>query len=302
MLGGLQNGGGCAVHDGFAARGAAAHGASRRRQAIAIRGGSGLGDAVYLQSIARYFIGRNCKVEVCTDLRWREVFAPLGPQVSLSPFRRERIDRLAHYSMRRERSDSTQFEDCCIQAGIKEPISLRLDWQPRNLDLLARFKGKPIILVPLPRAPFARTDGYGMELLPDCRAIQRAIDQLKGRAFVIQVGSGVPLFRFCGLDCDLAGQTSVSELLDLAWLADGVLAYCSFMVPLAEAMAKPGLFVWSRRGLHSRTPLIRTITPRKIFTPGHELRAVIDDCTEQELAEAVDAICLTIGDRAEVQS
>ena len=78
-----------------------------------------------------------------------------------------------------------------------------------------------------------------------------AIDALKGMAFLIQIGSGEPLFRFTGIDLDLTDQTSVCDVLDLASVADALLGYCSFFVPLAESFRKPALLVWSRAGLKS---------------------------------------------------
>lgn len=243
----------------------------------------GLGDSLYLQSVARHLVRQGHRLEVCS--KWPDVFRPLGDRVRVVPFRRDRIDRLAHYSMRKDKP-TDQFVDCCIQAGIVEPVDLRLDWVPVNMGLIERVRshGKPVVLVQLPREPMDRKDGYGSELLPDCRVIQKAIDALRGRALIVQVGSGAPLYRFEGIDIDFAGMTSVSDLIDLAYACDAMLGYVSFFVPLAESFGKPALFVWSRRGLSSRTDYIRTITPQKILHRASS-RHVFDDCS----AEAVEA-------------
>jgi hypothetical protein len=149
--------------------------------------------------------------------------------------------------------------------------------------------------VQLPREPFARLDGFGRELLPDCRVIQRAIDRLKRHAFVIQVGAGKSSYSFDGLDLDLADRTTIAGLIDLACVAQGFLGYCSFIIPLAESLAKPELLIWSRRGLNSRNPFIHAITPQKILHRKSS-RAIIDDCTDRELIEAVNGFCQQIGD------
>lgn len=267
---------------------------SRRHDAdhIAIRAGSGLGDSIYLQSIARHLIERGKKVEVCSN--WREVFEPIRDRVLISPFRRDHIHRVAHYTGRKYAPGTDQFQDMCLSAGIAEPVDLRLDWTVRNRLLIekARVAGKPIVLVMLPRTPMGRKDGFGAELLPDCRTIQAAIDAIKGQAFIVQIGSGVPLFRFTGIDLDLANRTMVRDIIDLASAAHGFLGYVSFIVPLAESFSKPALLVWSRQGLNSkadRGEFIRAITPKKILHRASS-HAVIDDCSREEITQAAHAL------------
>jgi hypothetical protein len=261
---------------------------------ISIRGGAGIGDALYLQSVARHFVETGEKVEACCD--WPDVFRMLAGEVKVSPFRRKPIDRLAHYASRRGVVGTTQFEDCCIQAGIREKVDLRLDWQLVNAGLveMLRSSGKPVVVVQMPRAPFGRVDGFGKELLPDCRRIQEAIDYMDGRATVVQVGKGVPWFRFSRIDIDLVDRTSARDLIDIGCAADAFLGYCSFIVPLAESFSKPALLVWSRAGLNSPHEVVRTIKPQKILHRPSS-RWVMDDCTLEQLRNAVDALCHEIG-------
>jgi hypothetical protein len=134
-----------------------------------------------------------------------------------------------------------------------------------------------------------RADGFGDDLLPDCRRIQQAIRLLHDRCTIVQIGRGKPLFRFSGIDIDLANRTTVREMLDAAASAHGFLGYCSFMAPLAESLKKPLLLVWSRRGLKSSNDFVRKITPKKIFYLPSSM-SVMDDCTDQELSQAVDAL------------
>jgi hypothetical protein len=259
---------------------------------ISVRGGSGLGDSLYVQSIARHLVEQGHQVEACSN--WPEVFRPLNGRCVVSPFRRDRVDRLAHYSMRKGMPQTDQFVDCCLQAGIRERIELRLDWLPENAELISllgeRSCGRPVVIVQLPRSPMGRSDGYGAELLPDCRVIQRVIDRLRPRAFIVQVGKGDGLFQFSNLDLDLANRTSVADLIDVAYAADGCLGYCSFMVPLAESLGKPGLIVWSRRGLRANINAIAARTPEKVIHRHDLLRHVIDDCPDAQLNQAADAL------------
>lgn len=259
---------------------------------IAIRGGSGLGDALYVQAVARHMVKQGHRVEACVHAKWSPVFRPLGEKVMVSPFRRERIDVLAHYSTRRRNRETDQFQDCCIRAGVSG-VELRLDWQESPSPLLEKLKAcrRPIVLLQLPRLPMDRSDGYGDELLPEFSVLQRAIDQLKRcGALIVQVGAGEPLHRFEGIDLDLANVTSVAELIDVASIADACLGYVSFMVPLSESLGKPALFVWSRRGLRSKNEIIAWLTPNKVLH-GPLARAVVDDCSQQQLESAADALC-----------
>ncbi len=245
-----------------------------------IRSGKGIGDNIYLQSIVRHLVEEGAELEVCTD--WPDIFRPLRGKIKLSPHRRLDVDRVSHYTSRKSVGGTSQFQDCCIHAGVSPDIDLRLDW------VAHRWWDAPVILLQLPRQPFDRVDGYGRELLPNCSVIQRAIDMIGNRAMIVQVGKGEPLFKFRGV-VDLAGQTTVGQLIDYGCTADGFLGYCSFFVPLAETFSSPALFVWSQRGLNSNNPYIRTITPQKILHRASS-RFVVDDCTDSELEEAVDAL------------
>jgi hypothetical protein len=252
----------------------------------AIRCGRGLGDSIYLQSVVRHLVEKGHRLIVRSD--FPDVFRPLGDRVKVTPFSRA-VQISAHYAPRKRYTETTQFQDCCIGAGILYPIDLRLDWtvtDPALVDALS--EKKPILCVQMPRAPMGRTDGFGMELLPDCRVIQRAIDSLKGRATIVQIGSGKPLFHFTGIDIDLANKTSIAQLLDVASISDGFLGYCSFILPLAESFSKPALIVWAAKGLKAGHPYIRQITPSKVIQKASTV-AVLDDAPAEQQQEAFDA-------------
>lgn len=230
-----------------------------------IRCGRGLGDSIYLQSIVRHMLEKG-STRMCVRSDYPDVFKPLARRVDVTPFNRT-VDILAHYSARKGVQGTTQFQDCCRAAGIYDDVDLRLDWPVDDHALVQSLKahGRPIIVVQLPRSPMGRTDGFGAELLPDCRSIQLAIDHLRERALIVQVGAGDALFKFTGIDVNLANRTSISQLLDVASAADGFLGYCSFMLPMAESFSKPALMVWSSRGLRAGHPYIRQITPLKVI-------------------------------------
>lgn len=257
---------------------------------ISIRGGSGLGDAIYLQSVARHLVECGHTVEACSD--WPDIFRPLAGRVKTSPFRRKPIDRLAHYANRRHRKESTQFDDCCINAQIGMGIDLRIDWEPVNVELVAMLRGvgRPVMVVQMPRAPFGRSDGFGEEFLPDCRVIQEMIDRIGSEVYFVQVGKGEPLFDFSGIDLDLTNKTSVSDLMDVGYAADAFLGYCSFIIPIAESFSKPVHLVWSRRGLRSPHEVVRQMTPQKILHRRKTSSFSFDDEPKSDVVEIADAL------------
>ena len=250
-----------------------------------IRGGKGLGDALYVQAVARHLVKQGQEIRAATS--YPDVFRPLG--IECIPFTRQGIQILAHYSLRKGQPTG-QFEDCCIQAGIQEPVELKLDWQVQDRALTDRLlsHGKPVVMVQLPRSPMGRIDGFGAELLPDCRQIQRAIDRLQGKALLVQVGAGRPLFRFSGIDVDLANETTVSQLLDVALVSFGAIGYVSFILPLCESLDKRVLLVWSRKGLKSQTRYVRQITPAKVIHR-NDLATVVTDAIDDDIEGAADA-------------
>lgn len=263
----------------------------------------GLGDTLYMQSIARHLVEQGQVPEVCT--KYPDVFKTLFGKVVVSPFRRDRVDRIAHYIGRKKYPDTDQFRDCCISARVTD-VDLRLDWKWRNKEL--EQSGKPVVIVQMPRVPMGRVDKFGDDLLPDCRKLQQAIDLLRGRATIVQIGKGKPIFwdgkslidrPLRGIDIDLANKTTVAEMITAAATAQGFLGYCSFIAPLAESLKKPLQLIFSRRGMNSHNQFIRQITPQKIFYLPSS-RSVVDDCTDQEMTEAINAFFDTLGSPATV--
>lgn len=240
-----------------------------------------------MQAVCRHLTRSGERLRVAT--MYPDVFIPLEEHVECVEFTRLGIDIVAHYSMRRA-MPTRQFQDCCISAGIKDDIDLRLDWKPAGLlgaAVAGEAAGRPIVAVGLPRNPMNRKDGWGDELLPDCRTVQRAIDAAKATGcYLVQVGSGIPRFKFSGIDWDLANKTTVVDLIDVVHVAHAVIGYVSFLVPLAESLGKPGLFIWSRRGLKAAHSHVRLIRPTKILEKATS-RAVFDDCSADELSASV---------------
>lgn len=238
-----------------------------------IRGGSGLGDALYVQSVARHLSLKGVDLEVCTD--WPKVFTNLD--VKIAPFSRANIDYLSHYSKRKE-ENTTQFEDCCIEAGLNpKEVEYKLDWRTKPM-----IEGK-YVLVHTPRTPMDRKDGFGSELFPDCKAMDEVLEILD--LPVVQAGKGDKKYNL-KVDVDLHNKTSLFDLFDLAFNAEVIVGQCSLIIPLAESFNKKLMVVWSSKGMKTDNKYVSRITPRKIL---HKPTShyIIDDWSREQIEGAV---------------
>lgn len=248
---------------------------------IAIRCGSGLGDALYLRPFVDHLSEQGKQLEVCTD--YPDVFT--GCPVKLSPFRRDRINKVCHYIAGKARTDTSQWQDLCISAQIEVPLSFHWDVRKPMIvhDLKAMARGKPIVMVNGGRPPMGRTDAFVRDFLPKRRAFDAVLGALSD-CFIVEVGKGAELYPISA-DVDFADRTSVADLLDIATAADGLIGQCSFMIPLAEAFDKPLLTIWAAAGLRSGVQFIRQCTPQKILSKPTS-RWVLDDWSEAELIDS----------------
>jgi ADP-heptose:LPS heptosyltransferase len=136
------------------------------------------------------------------------------------------------------------------------------------------------------REPMGRRDKFGIELLPAPEAFDAALDALHD-CFLVRIGKGDEIYSLRA-DLDLSNRTSVADVMDIAAVSSGIVAQCSFAVPLAEALDKPLLAIWSARGLASNSAFIKTVTPSKILSkPGSHY--VMDDEPAGKIEEAARA-------------
>lgn len=252
---------------------------------IRIRGGRGLGDSIYLRPLVEHFIAAGKPVTALTD--YPDVF--LGTGAETEPFGRNNITVLGHYVNGKADPTTTQWQDVCKSAGVSVP--LRFDWNVRNHalvdDVKARAGGDPIIIVHGGRVPMARTDKFGAELLPMREAFATVLDVFPD-CFMVSIGKAEKLYPL-HVDLDLNGSTSVTDLFDLTSICAGIIAQCSFAVPLAEAFDKPLLAVWAAHGMQSNMhPYVKSITPQKVLGKATS-NFVVDDWPVAKIQEAARA-------------
>lgn len=234
---------------------------------LKIRSGFGIGDNIYLQSIVRHLTDKGHRLMVCTT--YPDVFEPVKNKVTFHPFTKVKVDVVAHYGGRKKIKETDQFQDMCISAGIKEPIDLRLDWQVRNKGLVETLKrkanGRKIVFVQHPRTPMGRRDGFGKELSPDYRVMDRILASIKDRFLLVKFGEGKPLYDLGNCELDMVNKTTLHDLFDAATACDYFFGQCSFVIPLAESLKKPCLILWSSKGLKAPHEYVRSVTPEKIL-------------------------------------
>jgi hypothetical protein len=245
-----------------------------------IRGGSGLGDSIYLRPLVEQLIADGEQVTVCSN--YPDVF--IGTGATVEPFGRNNIQVLAHYTAGKSDPATNQWQDICRSARMT--AELRFAWIVRNTALADKLRtrafGRKIILVHGGRAPMGRTDGFGAELLPDAQAFDAVLREL-GDCMLVRIGNGAELYPL-PTEINLNGSTSVSDVLDVGRICDGVVAQCSFAIPLAEAFDKPLLIVWAARGLVAREAYVRQITPQKVLSKPSST-FVMDDWPMEQIQE-----------------
>lgn len=255
-----------------------------RHSTVRLRGGSGLGDSVYLRPIVDHLVAQGHQVSVASN--YADLFRGAG--ASVRPFTKGQENVVAHYAHARKRQTTNQYQDVLESAHIRELVPLRFDWMMQNLplahEIVERAEHRPIVLVHGGREPFGRTDGLGLEMLP-CRGAFLAALSALGGCYTIRIGKGTHFYDV-PTNLDLVDKTSVADLIDLTKLCDGVLTQCGFPIPLAECFDKPALVIFGASGLASRHPVIKLITPAKILCKPSS-RYVVDDWTEERIRESV---------------
>lgn len=249
-----------------------------------IRGGRGLGDAIYIRPIAEHFVREGRRVAVLSD--YGGVFA--GSGASVETFSRLGAQVVAHYVHGKGNRQTTQWQDVCASAGVNVP--LRFVWRTQNealvTDVRRQANGRPIIVVHAGRIPMERTDGFGVELMPARAAVVAALRAFRD-CFLVGVGKAKAVYGL-PLHLDLNGKTSVSGLLDIASACDAVVAQCSFAIPLAEALGKPLLAIWGASYVQADHEFVRLTGPQKVLSAEHD-RFVMDDWDTDRIEDATRA-------------
>lgn len=234
-------------------------------------GPKGLGDAIYLRAIALHFLEIGKQVTVFTF--WPDVFSDLPVQaltaagVTGEPGEGTKLKQ-SFYCLHCQAPAMrvlTQFQMMCLQAGVEVPIELRADWKVRNQGLvdsvIAQAKGRPILLY----QPVRRVQ-KPYDLPPESAEFLKHLDD---SYFRVKVGH--PNYSDGDGPCErnLFGACSVSDLFDLASVADLCYAEPSYLPILAQALDRRFVCMFSRRALASDFAKVAGVRPERLFHKPH---------------------------------
>lgn len=243
-----------------------------------LRASKGLGDAIYLRAAALHLVERGEAVEVFTI--WPEVFADTGVKVrSLDEITGDEDWRSVKSCLHcRILNAPDAFTMACLQAGIVEPVRLRLDWRVRNAVLVERVRrearGRPVLVYQPPKLSPNLNDRLSR---PTIEAYGQTIEGFRDH-FRVRIGHPrfVESMAF-PCDLDLFGLTSVSDALDVCSVADRFVCEPSYVQAVAEALDKPYTCVFSRRAVESGRTYISNLKPERVGHKPHLMTAVFDE-------------------------
>ena len=223
---------------------------------LAIKGASGLGDAIYLYPIVEYYSKKYDKIHVMSD--YPELFETIPnatcfrhlklnyiPVRERNNVRKVPITIRATYGPGKHKKGTSQFEDYYVFAGIKTKIELRIPWNIRNTELTNIVKNiakeRKICIASTPYEPFGRDDEWGAVLRIKPEIIQAIVCKYRKEILFISTGNKFCLHR-TSCEYDLVDQTTVSDLMDIVSVSDICLSQIGNMLPMAECQGKKNLW------------------------------------------------------------
>lgn len=236
----------------------------------------GLGDAIYVRAIVLHCLERD-RVTVFTP--WPDVFDDLPITTEARRTGNEDIRHCSaclHCRLPEVQPESI-FAMACRQAGIQEPVELKMNWKVRNPDVLAKIRRRAGDRQILMYQPPKRETGTQQDLSrPDSAAFT---DYLRTRnAYRIKVGSAsVQEIPAAPCELDLFGKTSIHDVFDLGTIADSFFGEPSYIGIMAQAMNKPHTCMFSSRAAWANDSRIRNMTPQRFFHKP-ELGTAVYDC------------------------
>lgn len=241
---------------------------------IRIYAPKGLGDAIYLRAVTLHLLERGEAVTVFTP--WPQLFADLD--VIVKP-RTELVygGDLRRLATKGEIVCGDDFRARCINAGIAEPVALRMGWKLKNTALRDRIlreaAGRKIFVY----QPLKVTHNPEQELLqPRREAYERFIAAHAG-CYRIRIGH--PPFvqeSSAPYELDLYGKAFIDDTFDVGLIGDIFFSEPCFVNVMAEAMDKQLICMFSARARDSES-WVRLMTPARVFHKKHLATAVYDE-------------------------
>lgn len=246
-----------------------------------IRGARGLGDAILVYQVVKYFINKGER-DIIVKTNYPEIFEGLPVKTVQLGDLRYKEDINCRYGDRYSIYETNILQDTAIMAGIKEPLSLQYKYK---CDKQFKFMtNKKVCVIRNPAYPMNYKKKNQTEILvPRIEFYQRIIDEFKDRLYFILLGWGDDLKpKLTGIDEDLSGTSNISELFAIIDSSDVVLTQPGYMCPMAESLNKKLFVIFSARGMRTNQSFYRHIRPAKVLTKKSSIA-----CTDREPIEQI---------------
>lgn len=251
----------------------------------------GLGDAIYQRAVVEHILSRGDEVKVWTY--WRDLFEDLPVKLAT----KQEIDDLQNKKDLPDHNNLHAVSACmhcrvpyimgldkftlaCLQAGIEEPIELRISWKVRKPDLLRMIQekadGRPIMVYQSLRK--GRTpDDHVMR--PKLEAYRAFINDHADH-FRVKLGHHFYVDRTTDLPCelDLTDATmSPTWALDIIYISNLVFGENCYTPIAAQAMNRPFVLMMAREATRSNRPKVRGVLPHRMIQKPHLGKVVFDE-------------------------
>lgn len=245
----------------------------RGHNLVTLRGASGLGDAVYMYPVLKYYLEQGQCVEILT--KYPEIYQPLAKMgLVITDRYAKQPDRECRYAPRYPIQTTTTYQDTLILSGIEKHVPLEIEFTCNKKFSFPTNKKVCVIrdiILPM------KQRGDEACLIPNGIRYQAIIDAYKDKVYFVLAGNKNSFnFKLTGIDLDLTDKLDIHGMLQLIEQSDICISQSCFFLPFAEALNKKNFVVFSAEGFTSPAKFYRHITPAKIINKPKIISYCID--------------------------
>jgi hypothetical protein len=241
---------------------------------LTLRGAGGLGDALYMYPVLKYYLEQGKQVEILT--KYPDVYTCLKKQGLIVTDRyAKQPDRECRYAPRYPIQETTTYQDTLILSGIDEYLPFEFEFEKQK-----PFKfntDKKICVIRTLTLPMKQR-GDEACLIPNGSHFQAIINAYKYKLYFVLAGSkSAYRYKLTGIDLDLTDTLNIKELFQLISQSDICLSQSCFFIPSAEALNKKNFVVFAADGFKCPFKFYKHITPKKVINKKDIIGHAIDD-------------------------
>jgi hypothetical protein len=244
---------------------------------LTLRGAGGLGDAVYMYPVLKYYLEQGKQVEILT--KYPEVYTELKKKGLIITDRyAKQPDRECRYASRYPIQETTTYQDTLILAGIDKYLPLEMEHKfqkPFKFNTTKKICVIRTLILPM------KQRGDESCLIPNGTHFQAIIDAYKDKLYFVLAGNkNIYKYKLSGIDLDLTDTLNIYELFQLINQSDICLSQSCFFVPFAEVLNKKSFVIFSAEGFKSTIKFYPHITPKKVINKHEIIGHAIDNESE----------------------